>query len=190
MTTILGLVALCLLLGRAEARSQQPPCNKSNGGYACSGSSTGNAISGTSTTWQMQPNEFATVTGLAHDVNCPPGQPTQLYQWSPGWSYIPGLGHIGTWVLGEFHLHNSSNADATGIQFWLGWGNEAEGPFTVKAGEDFTVVGFAADGFSPPTTSSDYSPYIFIPATSAAGVTAIGGTPAGNGTTMFVHGFN
>jgi hypothetical protein len=136
----------------------------------------------------MQPAAIATMKGLPSNVDCPAGQVTKLMSFTPGWTYIPGLNNIGTWVTANFQFENTSSVEATGVELWLGWGNRVAGPFTVKAGQDLFVSGMAADGFQPPTTYADYSPYVYVPENSAAGVTVINSGP-GTSIIEFLHGF-
>jgi hypothetical protein len=180
--------ALLLLTCKTAFGTTLPPCANTNQGYACSGAPTGKANVGSQTTWQMQPAEIATMTGLPTNVDCVAGQATKIMAFSPGWTYIPGLKNMGTWVTANFQIENTSAADATGVELWLGWGNRVAGPFTVKAGQDLFVSGMAADGFQPPTTYADYSPYVYVPESSAAAVTVISSGP-GVSIIEFLHGF-
>lgn len=107
---------------------------------------------------------FSTVKGLSGDVMCSPGNgslsPTRLVSFNPSWTYVPGFSHIGTWVEATVEVENGSTQDATNLYLLLGTGNYVAGPFTVKAGQDLFVSGHAADGYTGPTTSADYSPII------------------------------
>jgi len=121
-----------------------------------------------------------TVTGLLQDVNVYPGQNVKLFDWTPGWTYPDGFGHIGTFVYGKFDVRNLSSTQPAMVLLELGPNNYMTRTMVIPPRATQTLVGIAADGFSPPTNFADYSPYVEVPKGSRAAVQVMSSVDGAN----------